>query len=259
VTASVSGLSLTPVKGTRLQTTTTLTLGCGGADGDRRFYVIDERDRMLNGKQLGDLQQVISELTEDGGLRLTFPGGESVEAATDDGESVQTRFYSRSREDVLVAGPFSAALSDFLGRPIRLVRATGRGRAVDRGIRGAVSLISRASLEELAARAEVDEVDARRFRMLIEVAGIPAHTEDRWVGERVQVGETVIRLHGHVGRCLITSRDPESGTVDLPTLDILGSYREGLQTTEPLPFGVYGEVIEPGVVAVGDPVALRAG
>jgi MOSC domain-containing protein YiiM len=45
--------------------------------------------------------------------------------------------------------------------------------------------------------------------------------------------------------------------VDLPTLDILRAYRGDLDTTEPLPFGVYGEVLEGGRVAVGDPVELE--
>ena len=64
-----------------------------------------------------------------------------------------------------------------------------------------------------------------------------------------------MRFGGHVGRCLVTSRDPETGEVDLPTLDLLGAYRRDLDTTEPLPFGIYGEVLVPGVVRVGDAVA----
>ena len=60
----------------------------------------------------------------------------------------------------------------------------------------------------------------------------------------------------HVGRCLITSRDPDTGEIDLPTLDILRDYRSGLDTTEPLPFGIHGEVIEPGRIRIGDPVVL---
>jgi hypothetical protein len=42
--------------------------------------------------------------------------------------------------------------------------------------------------------------------------------------------------------------------VDLPTLDVLGAYRGNAKSTEPLPFGVWGEVLEPGVIALGDPV-----
>jgi hypothetical protein len=47
-----------------------------------------------------------------------------------------------------------------------------------------------------------------------------------------------------------------SGSVDLPTLDLLGSYRSGLATTEPLPFGVYGRPVAAGTIAVGDPVVV---
>jgi uncharacterized protein len=117
-----------------------------------------------------------------------------------------------------------------------------------------VSLISRASIARLAEVAGEPDVDPRRFRMLIEIDGVPAHAEDRWVGRIVQIGGAAVRFNGHVGRCLITSRDPESGEIDLPTLDILGSYRRDEDTTEPLPFGIYGEVRREGTISVGDPV-----
>jgi uncharacterized protein YcbX len=92
----------------------------------------------------------------------------------------------------------------------------------------------------------------RRFRMLIEIDGVAAHAEDDWAGRRVTVGAARIAFHGHVGRCLITSRDPDTGNIDLPTLDVLRDYRGELDTTEQLPFGIYGEVIEPGTIRVWD-------
>jgi uncharacterized protein YcbX len=56
---------------------------------------------------------------------------------------------------------------------------------------------------------------------------------------------------------MVTTRDPESGEVNFPTLKLLASYRRGMESTEPLPFGIYGEVAEPGAVALGDPVAVE--
>jgi uncharacterized protein YcbX len=91
--------------------------------------------------------------------------------------------------------------------------------------------------------------------MLVEVDGVDAHGEDTWVGRRVRIGEALVSFNGHVGRCLVTSRDPDTGTIDLPTLDLLRGYRGDEPSTEPLPFGIYGEVIEPGAVRLGDHVS----
>jgi uncharacterized protein YcbX len=251
---SVTALSTTPVKGTRLQRVETISLGPGGASQDRRFYVVDERDRMVNSKRLGKLQTVLAEAT-DHHLRLTLPDGTVVEDEVKLGPPLTTRFYSDSMRARLVEGPWGQALSDHVGLALRLVEpAEG---AVDRGRAGAATLISRASLGALAAAADERDVDARRFRMLIEIDGIEAHEEDRWVGHSVQIGEAAVRFNGHVGRCLITSRDPESGKIDLPTLDIIGQYRGSVKATEPLPFGIYGAVVSEGTVRVGD--AVRVG
>jgi hypothetical protein len=249
--SSVVALSTTPVKGTRLRTVDAVELTAQGARGDRRFYVIDDRGRMVNGKHVGDLQSVVADV-HDGSLSLTFPEGRVVSAEIAPGESVTTRFFSRPREARLLEGPFSEALSEQFGKPLRLVEPAGG--AVDRGRIGATSLISLASLARLASEGGESAVDARRFRMLFEVDGLEAHAEDAWVDRRVQIGEAAVRFRGHVGRCLITSRDPDTGVVDLPTLDILGDYRRDLDTTEPLPFGIYGEVVAVGTVRVGDPV-----
>jgi uncharacterized protein YcbX len=251
---SVTGLAVTPIKGARLHTVDVLDLQRSGARGNRSFYLIDERGRMVNGKQVGQLQAVVAELRDEGAtLQLTLPDGQEVSAPVTIGEEVATRFFSRPRTDRLVEGPFSAALSQALERPLRLVHTAS---AVDRGRQGAASLISRASLQRIAEVGGIADVDRRRFRMLIEVDGLDPHAEDEWVGCRTWVGESVIRWHGNVGRCLVTSRDPESGDVDLPTLDILGEYRREIESTEPLPFGIYGEVLHGGTVRVGDPVEL---
>ena len=254
MTASITALSFTPVKGTRLRTAERLTLGRGGAPENRRFYVIDDRGRMLNSKVLGELQTVVSELRDGGRLALRFPDGRVIEDEVRDVEIVQTSFFSEPREDFLVDGPFSAALSEHLGKSVRLIRAVAESGAVDRGPRGTVSLISRESLAVLASEAAVDFLDPRRFRMLIEIDGVAAHAEDTWVGRRVRAGAALLAFHGHVGRCLITSRDPETGVIDVPTLDVLREYRGDAESTEPLPFGVWGEVLEPGTVGLGDPV-----
>jgi uncharacterized protein YcbX len=254
---TVRTLSVTPIKGTRLHTVDEVVLGRSGAQSDRRYFLIDARSRMVNAKTVGELTALVATYSEDRNrLELSFPDGRVVEGEPRPGETIETRFYSEPALGRLVMGPWSGAISDYAGQPLRLVQAIGGG-AVDRGPAGGVTLISSASFERLAEVGDRDGIDPRRFRMLIEIDGIDAHAEDEWVGSSARVGGAVVRFAGHVGRCLITSRDPDSGQIDVPTLDILERYRSGLRTTEPLPFGIYGEVLEPGKVRIGDSVVAE--
>ncbi len=253
----VAALWSTPVKGLRVSARSQVVIERAGVRCDRRFYLVDERGRMVNGKMLGTLNALTADLDDDQRwLSLTFPGGAVVSGAIERGPALETSFFSRPRMAQMLLGPFSSALSEYAGQPLRLVAPADGSSAVDRGSKGAVSIISRASLSSLARMAGEREIDARRFRMSIEVTGADAHEEDSWIGRELTLGEARVVLHGHVGRCLVTSRHPEHGEVDLPTLDLLRSYRGGAQTTEPLAFGVYGSVISEGVVRVGDAVEL---
>jgi MOSC domain-containing protein len=252
----VTALATTPVKGLRLSANRELTLDRTGVHGNRAFYLIDDRSRMVNGKLVGVLTAICADYdAARDRLLLTFPDGTAVAGTVSLGGSVETRFFSRRPTARLVIGPWSDALSEFAGRRLRLVKADAVRGGVDRGPAGAVSLISTASVAHLEGLADGRAVDPRRFRMLIEADGPVAHAEDGWVGREVRIGGAVVAMRGHVGRCLVTTQSPETGVVDLPTLDLL-SYRRGLPTTEPLAFGIYGEVVEPGSVTLGDPVVV---
>jgi uncharacterized protein YcbX len=257
VSVVVSGLAITPVKATRLHQVPRIQLEREGVRENRRFFVVDERGRMVNSKRIGALQTIVADYSEDERtLSLTFPDGRVVSDRVRLGEPIDAQFHKTPVQVPLVQGPWSDAISDLAGQPLRLVESDRACGAVDRAADGPVSLISRASLARLAQQAGRSEVDGRRFRMLIEIDGVDPHAEDGWVGSAVRIGSALVAFKGHVGRCLITSRDPETGMVDLPTLDLLGAYRSGLGTTEPLPFGVYGEVREPGSISVRDAVVL---
>ena len=254
---TVAGLAATPVKGLRIGLRSSLRLERGHIAGDRLFYLVDDRGRLVNGKLAAGLQALTADYDERVRvLTIGFPAGERVEAPVELGAKLQTRFYSDEREARLVNGPFAQAISEHLGFALRLVAPADSGAAPDRGAAGAVSMISGASLALLARVAGEGTVDARRFRMSMELAGAAAHEEDEWVGMQLSVGEARIAIEGHVGRCIVTTRNPESGEVDLPTLDLIGSYRRAVDSTEPLPLGIYGEVLEPGTISVGDPVMV---
>ena len=255
---SVTGLSIAPVKSTRLHGVEQIKLERTGVRDDRRFYVIDHRDHLVNGKRLGELTALISEYVhEQRRLRLAFPDGKVHDESVQPGALMTTWFYGQPALARVLDGPWSDALTEYTGYALRLVEA--QAPAVDRGPAGVASLISRSSLLRLAQEGGEDDIDCRRFRMLIEIDGVAAHEEDGWIGETVRVGGATVRWLGNVGRCLTTSRDPDTGVVDLPTLDLLRSYRGAIKTTEPLAFGIYGEVLEPGEIRLGDPVAVLNG
>jgi uncharacterized protein YcbX len=254
---AVCRLSIAAIKGTQLRDVHEVHLGPGGVRENRRFYLIDDRDEMVNSLRLGRLQTaVVTYHDEDRRLRLQLPDGRVLDEKIALGPEVATQFYGDTKTARLVDGQWSDVLSDLAGKPLRLVEAGDEG-AVDRGPGGAVSVISAASLERLAQEGGLDGVDARRFRMLIEVDGLEAHAEDAWVGSTVRLGEALVGFEGHAGRCNITTRNPVTGNVDAPTLKILGRYRRDVESTEPLPFGIYGRVLEPGAVRVGDAVAVE--
>jgi uncharacterized protein YcbX len=255
VSASISSIQIAPVKALALAHPEVVDLDRDGIVGDRVFFVMDADGRMTNNKKHGPLMSV--EPTFDPGtsvLTLRFPDGRELSASTADGEAASAEFYRDTLDVRLVPGELSDALSDFAGAHLRLVAHTRAGGGGDRGVDGATSLLSRASLARLAEELGVDEVDRRRFRMHFGVDGVEAHAEDAWIGRRVRIGGAVVVPRGLVGRCAVTTQDPDTGRPNLPTLHALTRYRSDVPSHEPLPFGVYGEVVEPGRVALGDPV-----
>jgi len=257
IDARVTRISYAPVKGLALVHPDAIELDLAGLRQNRRFYLVGADGRLLNGKSHGPFVQVVPDAGPGGDtLELRFPDGALVGGAVGLGEPVQTDFYGRPVQGRLVAGPWAEALSAFAGRPIGLVRVEGETGGSDRGRRGSVSLVSAASLARLAVEAGVEAVDARRFRMLFTIDGVDAHEEDAWLGRDVAVGEAVLRWNGLTGRCAVTTQDPDSGVPTLDTLRVLRDYRGDVPTDEPLPFGVWGEVVRPGRVAIGDAVEL---
>jgi uncharacterized protein YcbX len=156
----------------------------------------------------------------------------------------------------VVEGPWNEVLSDAAGEPVRLVRASDPSAGHD-GY--PVTLLGEESVAGLARRSGARPVDGRRFRMLIGFAGLSAHTEDCWRGQTIEIGGAVVRVGGPVPRCAATTRDPDRGARDLPTVRMIRSYR-GVRANEfgrGVNFGVYAEVVTEGIVRVGDALSVR--
>jgi uncharacterized protein len=253
MSARVAWISRTPVKAFALQQLQEAELGEGGVEGDRHFYLVGATGRLFNNKDFPAFQLIHASYdAKQDALTVTLTDGREVTGTVERGEEVETTFHKRPRLARLVLGPWSDVLSELAGEPLRLVEPSTP--APDRGRGGAATLLSMASLAALGTQLGVENVDGRRFRMNFGVEGLDAHEEDTWIGRRVQVGDAVVIPHGNVGRCVITTQNPDTAISDLDTLKALAAYRRELETTEPLPFGVHAAVAAPGRVRVGDPV-----
>lgn len=252
-------IAYTPVKGLGLLHASEVELTPCGMPGNRSFFVLDDQLQIVNGKRLGQLVQVQPEFDQASNrLTLRFPDGTAVTDAIEPGEAVPSTFLGRPRAGMLVNGRWNAALSEFAGQPLRLAAPAEGLVGVDRGVPGGVSVASLASVKRLAEELGVESVDRSRFRMLFWVDGLGPHEEDEWVGTDMQLGEATVHFRGHVGRCVVTTQNPGTGVTDLDTLGGLKAYRDPTATTSPVSLGVWGEVVAPGRVRVGDEVRHRA-
>jgi uncharacterized protein len=250
--ARVVRISIAPVKSLGLVHPDVVMLDPGGVIGNRRFWLRDEQGALYAGKRDGTMMRIRPEWDEAARrLTLIFPDGNRVEGVVELRDPVEAELYRLPLACRQVIGPWQEAISRFVGRPLELLWADDG--AVDRTPGGgSVSLVSHASLERLRKEGRLtDEVDGRRFRMLFEIDGVTAHEEDTWIGRKVRIGDATVVFNGDIGRCVTTTRNPDTGVTDMPTLITLASYRRD-GVTESLPFGVYGSVLVPGPVRVGD-------
>ncbi len=252
-------LSVTPVKALGLVHPNRVRLEDVGIRENRLFFLIDRDGALVSDADHGPLVRIRPHYDpHEERLALTFPDGVVVEGAADAlGDAVVTDIARRPVPAKLVEGPLASALSDYAGEPVRLLRCDrpGDGPDVHR-----LTLVSSGSVAELGRRGGRDgDLDSRRFRMNLELGGCEPHEEDTWEGHRVQVGDAVIRVHGQVPRCVITTYDPNTGVKDFDTLKVIPTYRPLIKRDgrKPgIPFGMYAEVEEPGEVSIGDPVDL---
>ncbi len=250
----VEALYISPVKSLALQRVERARVGTRGLYGDRCFFLIDDRDRLYTQRECGALVQIQAEyLGKPERLALRFPDGSVADATPADGKEVTTRFFGkRDLHAVTIDGPWSAALSSFVGADVRLVRPAQAGGAFD-GF--PVSLCSTASVAAFAEIAGRERVDERRFRPNVYLSGVGAHGEDEWIDRSVRIGDAVaVRVRMRDPRCVITTHDPDTGEHDLNSLKLIASYR----TDQPKEanFGMYATVERIGDIAVGDTVTV---
>jgi uncharacterized protein len=152
------------------------------------------------------------------------------------------------------AGEFDVAdpaLAAELGPGVRVIKQ-------DRGVFDTMPL-SLLTTQALAGLGRLTGVGlaAGRFRpnLLVDAPGggfpgFPGFPEDAWFGRVVRIGGLRMRVDKHDLRCVVSTIDPVTLRRDPAILRTIARERGNR-------FGVYGSTVEPGRVAVGDPVELE--
>jgi uncharacterized protein YcbX len=113
-----------------------------------------------------------------------------------------------------------------------------------------LSLLTVQSVAGLGALAGA-ELEPARFRpnIVVEAADGRAFPEDAWVGHGLRIGALRLRVDKRDKRCVMVNVDPLTARRDPAVLRAIARQRK-------VCLGVYGSVVTPGRVAIGDPVVL---
>ncbi|QGN07965.1 MOSC domain-containing protein [Halorhabdus sp. CBA1104] len=199
--ARIERLRVYPVKGLDGIDLETARVRPGGTlEHDREFALFDTDGDVLNGKRTDRVHDLETDF-DPGSSTLTVrpPDGDRREFDLDsDAESERTQAW----------------FSDFFDIELTLERDESLG-FVDRREMGP-SVVSTATLREVASWFDTLSVDGvrRRLRANIEVSGVDAFWEDRFVGEAAPGFEANgVHFEGVTpcGRCVVPERDPDTG------------------------------------------------
>lgn len=176
----------------------------GGLAGDREFALFDEEGEVINGKRTDRVHRLRTDYDPSSDTLTVGTGGSSAPESFDLGSE---------------AGRAEAWFSDYFEQPVRLRRDGDRGFP-DRPEAGP-SVVSTATVETVASWFDGLTTDGvrRRLRCNVEVGGVPAFWEDRFVGDGAPgfVVRTTdgldVRFEGvePCGRCVVPTRDPDTG------------------------------------------------
>ena len=113
-----------------------------------------------------------------------------------------------------------------------------------------LSLVTTQTVAALAAMVGADLTPLRfRPNLVVTAADDAPFQEDAWVGSVLRVGGMQMRVDKRDGRCVMVNVDPVTTLRNPAVLKAIAAERQAC-------LGVYGSIVEPGQVAVGDPVSF---
>ena len=230
VVGCVAGLWRYPVKSMAGERLDEVEVSWNGLAGDRRWAFI--RGHRLRS---GFPWLTIRDLPE-----LAHYRPRSAEPDRPDASVMLVRAPSGDELDVA-----SPALAAGLGRGVRIIK-------MNRGAFDAMplSLLTTQTVASLGKLVGTD-LTVERFRpnLLVDAPGLD-FPEDAFVGRVLRLGGLRMRVDRHDKRCVVVTVDPVTLVRNPAILRAIARERD-------MRIGVYGSTVEPGRVAIGDPVELE--
>lgn len=259
---TVTQLFRYPVKSLGGNPAETLPLDDFGPAGDRRWMLVDDQGQFISQRSEPRLAPIRASLASECGdaVRLSWPDGRGDFVATAGPKERPVTVWQDTVNGRIGEGDAATALSDWLGRSVELVwmpPEIRRGVQRDAGeaphrvgfADGYPFLITHeASLMALCERLG-EELTMRRFRPNIVVRGGEAFEEDAW--RCLETDAICFHLVKHCSRCVMTTVDPETGTMSeaRQPLRELGRFR---RTDAGILFGMNAVHDGPGRLTIGD-------
>lgn len=233
-----------------------------GFDLDRNWMVVDPDRVFVSQRELPRMALIATRLRGEE-LVLRAPGMLALHIAVDRVEVPCEATVWGNRMKAYDMGPLAAQwMSDFLGRPLRLVRFDPEQRRLADS-RWTGELEAEAAFQDgypllVTSTASLDAVNARlasaseapvtmaRFRPNIVLSGLDGHGEDHLheLSFPTADGPVVLRLVKPCTRCAIPDVDPATAEVGHAVGDALRAYRVDPRMNGGITFGMNAVVVE---------------
>lgn len=218
--AAIQALNFYPVKSCRGISVQAAKVTPTGFEHDREWLIVDANNRFITQREEPRLALIVPALGTEA-LELTAPAREPIRIGlNDEGESVEVVIW-RDRCAAFDLGPAPAAwLSDFLGKPVRLVRFDRRRKRISNpewtGDVEALTQFSDAFAWLVLSQASLDDLNTRlpetlpmnRFRPNIVIADVAPYAEDR--AHELRAGNVTLRIVKPCTRCAIPTTDQDT-------------------------------------------------
>lgn len=251
--ATIDSLYRHPVKGFTPERLERADLVAGACFPCDRLFAVENGPSGFDPAAPGHISKskftVLAQIAEVAKARTAYDETTGVLSASAEGQpDFAGDLHTAEGRDAFEAW-LAMLLGDEATGALNVIEGPGAHRFMDHPM-GHVSIINLASVRDLEAKIG-RPVDPLRFRANLYVEGWPAWVENDWKDRTLSLGGATATVYKPIVRCAATAVDPVTAIrdIDIPAA-LFEHYAHVL-------CGIYVNVTEGGVIALGDTVELK--